>query len=97
MRRLCRRAIFRLERLRAPTHILLMKISGGEQFMASPSWDRLTPDEHDNPSARGLDRYDPCEIDPPEPLQMFARLGLFLMISLAFALIAELLVRMPPH
>jgi len=65
--------------------------------MASPSWDRVTPDEYDEPPARGLDPYDPCEIDPPAPLQMFTRLGLLLMISLAFGLAAELLIRLPPH
>jgi hypothetical protein len=65
--------------------------------MASPSWNRATPDEYDEPPARGLDPYDPCEIDPPAPLQMFTRLGLLLMISLAFGLAAELLIRLPPH
>jgi hypothetical protein len=47
--------------------------------------------------ALGLDRYDPCEIDPPEPLKVFARLGVLMMIALAFGLTAELLVRLPPH
>jgi hypothetical protein len=45
----------------------------------------------------GLDRYDPCEIDPPEPLKVSARLGVLMMIALAFGLMAELLVRLPPH
>jgi hypothetical protein len=99
----------------------------------------------DDPPTRGLDRYDPCEIDPPvvmefldrikflrlggyplgaaiigawrmgrgrpvsvnyvprrtalppgfdppTPSQMFARLGLLLVIALGFALVAQLLL-----
>jgi hypothetical protein len=65
--------------------------------MPNLSWDRMTSDRFEDPPERGLDRYDPCEIDPPAPLQMFTRLGLLLMISLAFGLAAELLVRLPPH
>jgi hypothetical protein len=65
--------------------------------MPNLSWDRMTPDGYDDPPARGLDRYDPCEIDPPAPLQMFTRLGVLLMIALAFGLAAELLVRLPLH
>ena len=57
----------------------------------------MTPDGYDDPPERGLDRYDPCEIDPPAPMQIFSRLGLLLMISLAFGLVAELLVRLPLH
>jgi hypothetical protein len=57
----------------------------------------MTPDGYDEPPAHGLDRYDSCEIDPPAPLQMATRLGLLLMISLAFGVVAELLVRLPPH
>jgi len=57
----------------------------------------MTPDGYDDPPPHGLDRYDPCEIDPPAPLQMFTRLGLLLMISLAFGVVAEFLVRAPPH
>ncbi len=52
---------------------------------------------YEEPPGRDFDRYDPCEIDPPQPLQMFARLGVLLMIALAFGLVAELLVRLPPH
>jgi len=52
---------------------------------------------YEDPPGLGLDRYDPCEIDPPEPLQVFVRLGVLLMIALAFGLAAELLVRLPPH
>jgi hypothetical protein len=55
----------------------------------------MTSDGYDDPPERGLDRYDPCEIDPPAPLQIFTRLGLLLMIALG--LVAELLVRLPSH
>lgn len=65
--------------------------------MPNPSRDRMTPDAYDDLLTHGLDRYDPCEIDPPAPLQMFSRLGLLLMISLAFGLAAEVLIRLPPH
>jgi hypothetical protein len=44
-----------------------------------------------------LDRYDPCEIDPPAPLEMFARIGVLMMIALAFGLAAELVVWLQPH
>ncbi len=59
--------------------------------------DRGTMAGYEDPPGLGLDRYDPCEIDPPEPLQVFVRLGVVLMIALAFGLAAELLVRLPPH
>ena len=59
--------------------------------------DRGTTAGYEDPPELGLDRYDPCEIDPPAPLQMFTRLGVLLMIALAFGLAAELLVRLPPH
>jgi hypothetical protein len=65
--------------------------------MPNLSWDRVTPEGYDDPPERGLDRYDPCEIDPPAPLQMFTRLGVMLMIALAFGLAAELLVPLQPH
>lgn len=65
--------------------------------MPNLSWDRVTAERHEDPPERGLDRYDPCEIDPPAPLQMLTRLGVLLMIALAFGLLAELLVRLPPH
>ena len=50
-----------------------------------------------NPPNPGLDRYDPCEIDPPTPLQMFARFGVLAMIALAVGVAAELFVRLPGH
>ncbi len=59
--------------------------------------DRVTTAGYEDPPELGLDRYDPCEIDPPAPLQMFTRLGVLLMIALAFGLAAELLVRLPAH
>ena len=65
--------------------------------MSNLSWGPRTSDGYDDPAERGLDRYDPCEIDPPEPMQLFTRLGLLLMIALAFGLVAELLVRLPLH
>jgi hypothetical protein len=58
-------------------------------------WDRMTAERHQDPPERGLDRYDPSEIDPPEPSQIFARLGVLLVIALAFGLAAELLARLP--
>ncbi len=36
-------------------------------------------------------------VDAPTPLEIFTRLGVMLMIALAFGLAAELLVRLPPH
>jgi hypothetical protein len=42
-----------------------------------------------------LSRRDPYEFDPPSPLQIFTRLGVLLMIALAFGLMAELLARLP--
>jgi len=58
-------------------------------------WDRMTAERHEDRPERGLDRYDPSEIDPPEPLQLFTRLGVLLVIALAFGLAAELLARLP--
>jgi hypothetical protein len=65
--------------------------------MPNLSWDRMTAERDERPPERGLDRYDAYEVDPPEPLQIFTRLGLLLMVALAFGLVAELLVRLPPH
>jgi hypothetical protein len=65
--------------------------------MPNLSRDRATTAGHEEPPDLGFDRYDPCEIDPPEPLQVFTGLGVLLMVALAFALVAELLVRLPPH
>jgi hypothetical protein len=59
--------------------------------------DRAPTAGYEDPPHLGLDRYDPCEIDPPGPLAMFTRLGVLLTIALAFGLVAELLVRLPPH
>jgi hypothetical protein len=44
-----------------------------------------------------LDRYNPCEIDPPTPRQILTRLGLLLGVTVAFGLVAEVLVRLPHH
>jgi hypothetical protein len=65
--------------------------------MSNLLWDRLSGEKQEHSQERGLDRYDPHEIDPPEPLRMFTRLGVLLMIALAFGLVAELLARLPPH
>jgi hypothetical protein len=65
--------------------------------MANLLGDGLRADKQHDPQERGLNRYDPYEIDPPGPLQMFTRLGLLLMIALAFGLVAELLARLPPQ
>jgi hypothetical protein len=54
-------------------------------------------DRDEDPPERGLDQYDPYEIDPPQPMQIFTRLGVLLMVALAFGVMAELLVRLPPH
>jgi hypothetical protein len=61
------------------------------------AWDGLRVDRYEDSPRRDLDRSDSCESDPPEPLQIFTRLGVLLMIALAFGLVAELLVRLPPH
>ena len=58
---------------------------------------RVSAERRQDPPLQGVDRYDPYEIDPPAPLQIFTRLGLLLMIALAFGLVAEVLVRLPPH
>jgi hypothetical protein len=65
--------------------------------MSNLLWDRLSAEKHEHPQEQGLDQYDLYETDPPEPLQMFTRLGLLLMIALAFGLVAELLARLPPQ
>jgi hypothetical protein len=65
--------------------------------MSNLAWGRATAERDEQPRERGLDRYDRYEIDPPKPLDMFIRLGVLLMIALAFALAAELLVRLPLH
>ena len=58
------------------------------------SWDRATA-AHEDPQAGGFDRSDPSESNPPEPLLIFTRLGLLLLVALAFGLAAELLARAP--
>jgi hypothetical protein len=65
--------------------------------MRNFSWDGVRADGYEDPPARCVGRSDLCEIDPPAPLQIFTRLGVLLMIALAFGLIAELLVRLPLH
>jgi len=65
--------------------------------MRNLSWDGVRAERHEDPPEPGLDRYDPREIDPPTPLEIFTRLGVLLVIALAFGLVAELLVRLPLH
>ena len=65
--------------------------------MRNLSWDGIGADRREAPPERGLDRYDPYEGDPPAPFQIFTRIGMLLMIALAFGLMAELLVRLPLH
>ncbi len=65
--------------------------------MRNLSQARVHTERREDPPLRGLERYDPYEIDPPAPLQIFTRLGVLLMIALAFGLMAEILVRLPPH
>ena len=64
--------------------------------MRKLSSDRVIPRRQDR-RAKGRSRSIPSyEIDPPEPLQIFTRLGVLLVIALGFGLVAELLVRLPP-
>ncbi len=65
--------------------------------MRNLSWDGVRADRDEDPPGRGLDRHDPHEIDPPKPMEIFTRLGVLLIVALAFGLVAELLVRLPPH
>jgi hypothetical protein len=58
-------------------------------------WDRVSAERQDHPRVHHLPRRDPYEFDPPSPLQIFTRLGVLLMIALAFGLVAELLARLP--
>ncbi len=59
--------------------------------------DRVNAERRDHPFEHRLSRHDPHEIDPPAPLQIFTRLGVLLLIALAFGLVAELLARLPPQ
>ena len=65
--------------------------------MGNLAWHRVAAERDEHPPERGLDRYDRYELDPPKPLDMFIRLGVLLMIALAFALAAQLLVQLPLH
>jgi hypothetical protein len=58
-------------------------------------WDRVSAERRDHPLEHRLLRHDPYEIDPPAPLQIFTRLGVLLVIALAFGLVAELLAQLP--
>lgn len=65
--------------------------------MRNLSWDGVKAGRREDSPLPDLDRSDSYEIDPPEPFQMFTRLGVLLAIAIAFGLMAELLVRLPPH
>ncbi len=65
--------------------------------MRNLSWDGVRADGDEDLPLRGVDRSDSYEIDPPAPLQIFTRIGVLLLISLGFGLVAELLARLPPH
>jgi hypothetical protein len=58
---------------------------------------RMSAERRQDPPLRAVDRDDPYEIEPPKPLEIFTRLGVLLVIALVFGLMAELLVRLPPH
>jgi hypothetical protein len=57
--------------------------------MRNLSWERE--------SAKRRERPPQYENDWPAPAQVFTRLGLLLVIALAFGLVAELLARLPPQ
>jgi hypothetical protein len=66
-------------------------------FMRDLSLVQVSAESRQDPPLRAVDRNDPYEIEPPKPLEIFARLGVLLVIALAFGLVAELLVRLPSH
>jgi hypothetical protein len=65
--------------------------------MRNLSWNGMRANGDTNSPSRSAGRFDSDEIDPPAPSQILTRLGVLLMIALAFGLAAELLVRLPPH
>ncbi len=67
------------------------------RFMRNLSQVRVRAERQEDPPLGDLDRYDPYEIDPPAPLQIFTRLAVLLTIALGFGLAAEILVRLPLH
>jgi hypothetical protein len=58
-------------------------------------WDRVSAERRAHPRVDRFSQHDRYEFDPPSPLQIFTRLGVLLMIALAFGLVAELLARLP--
>ena len=58
-------------------------------------WDRVGAERRAHPRVHRFSQHDRYEFDPPSPLQIFTRLGVLLMIALAFGLMAELLARLP--
>jgi hypothetical protein len=67
------------------------------RFMRNLTSVHVSAERRQDPPLRAVDRDDPYEIEPPKPLEIFTRLGVLLVIALAFGLVAELLVRLPPH
>jgi len=63
--------------------------------MRKLQWDVATADRHEDLQERGFDAYDGRESNPPAPLQIFTRLGVLLVIALAFGVAGELLARLP--
>jgi hypothetical protein len=70
-------------------------LGNGDLRMDNLLGDRAREAGYEDLPSLNLDRYDPCEIDPPAPLEIFTRIGVLLMIALAFGLAAELLVWLP--
>jgi hypothetical protein len=67
------------------------------RFMRNSSSARVNAESRQYPPLREVDPYDPYGAEPPKPLQIFTRLGVLLVIALAFGLVAELVVRLPPY
>ncbi len=63
--------------------------------MRNVSSARVNAEGRRYPPLTGVD--DPYEAEPPKPLQIFTRLGVLLVVALAFGLVAELLARLPSH
>ena len=63
--------------------------------MRNLPWDHVSAERRDHPLEHRLPQHDPYENDPPAPLQIFPRLGVLLIVALAFGLVAELLARLP--
>jgi hypothetical protein len=67
------------------------------RFMRNLTSLPVSAERRRDPPLRAVDRNDQYEIAPPKPLEIFTRLGMLVVIALAFGLVAEILVRLPPH